>query len=1261
MTRSSYRSARVAAGTALILATSFVAVPVGVVAAAGPLPAKQDSAKQSSSQAKLVAQHAVGRASENVLLLLKAACPAQARTTAGVACPPQAAVLAELKAGGAKVLSTSTLVDSITALVSPALASALGNSRAISQVVPDTSLSLGTVASATTSAPTPSVSDVAAPAASTSPGAKPVLHERAHAPASEICGTRSHPELDPEALQDVNANQARSMGIDGSGVTVAVVADGLDPKNPDFVRNAAYGQAGTPVIAQYLDFSGDGTAAKTDGAEAFGDASSIVAQGNKAYNLAQYVNPELSSAFPKSGCWVKVVGVAPGASLLVLKVIGNAQGASTSSIVQAVQYAVQHGAKVINESLGSGDFPDTALDVVRDADQAAVAAGVTVVTSSGDAGLTSTIGSPATDPDLISVGATTNFRDYAQSDEGGFYNPAVGNGTWLSNNVAAFSSGGYSQSGGTVDLVAPGDSNWALCSTKPKAYTGCADSFGGKDIGIQSFGGTSEAAPLTAAAAADVIQAYSSTHGGADPSPALVKDILCSTATDIDAPADEQGAGLLNVLGAVKLAESLPAAVAPTPTTTTTTMTTPGTPAATTTTTTATTTSTSTTTTAAPPALRVSPDASKPDASRADASGLRPPSGALLISPNQVNVVGLPGATSSQQVSLTNTGSAAVTVGLSTRALSHKVYGTGLREFTMDPMTPTTNMGAFPIWSGVSEVYQTETFRVPAGSGSRLVFDTDYQDTGQNSLLHVALYDPSGTYAGYSDPQGLGDYGEVEVTNPKAGQWTALFFTEQNGALKGGVGTSGTVQWDASTWRYESAAAVRPSSLTIAPGATATASVSITDPRLAGDTSESVVVSSPGGQTTVPVTVRTTIDVGASGGSFKGVLTGGNGRDGSEAETNTYFFQVPPGETDLNTTIALGTDPNEHLIGFLVSPGGQQLGYSGNYTFVPSGSSAEPKAAYGLVPGATPYVQMYAVAPQAGEWELVLQWTNPVTGNELTEPFSGSIQFNQVQASGKALPSSPQATLAQGQTTFFQVDVANSGVAPEAYFLDPRLDKTTTMTLPDLNPRNVADLIELPLGAGLSYPLYLVPTGTTQLNATLQRLAGTGTVSFDLNHTIGDPDVSPVVTAAAVSGSTGTNSQSVSLAAPEVSPGLWALNPQEVGPYPAGGAPKTVGLATVSAVTQAFDPAVLSNTDDLWQVGLNFAHFRYLGPGQSVSILVAIKPTAPVGTYVQGTLYIDDFTLDSFLSSGDVLPDADEVAAVPYSYTVVAPGGPIAP
>ena len=56
-----------------------------------------------------------------------------------------------------------------------------------------------------------------------------------------------------------------------------------------------------------------------------------------------------------------------------------------------------------------------------------------------------------------------------------------------------------------------------------------------------------------------MIQAYAHTHGGTDPSPALVKQILVSSATDIDAPADQQGAGLLNIGAAVTLADPSPA------------------------------------------------------------------------------------------------------------------------------------------------------------------------------------------------------------------------------------------------------------------------------------------------------------------------------------------------------------------------------------------------------------------------------------------------------------------------------------------------------------------------------------------------------------------------------------------------------------------------------------------------------------------------------------------------------------------------------
>jgi len=209
---------------------------------------------------------------------------------------------------------------------------------------------------------------------------------------------------------------------------------------------------------------------------------------------------------------------------------------------------------VLNESLGSNYYPDdgAALDLIKQANDAAVAAGTTVVVSSGDAGVTSTIGTPATDPNVIAAGASTTYRIDAQD---GYGRRASRRRRLARQHISSFSSGGFTQSGSTVTLVAPGELNWALCSTDVAMYSDCTN-YAGQPSPVQATGGTSESAPLTAGAAALVIQAYTQTHHGIDPTPAVVKQILTATADDIGAPADQQGSGLVDAYRAVVAAEA---------------------------------------------------------------------------------------------------------------------------------------------------------------------------------------------------------------------------------------------------------------------------------------------------------------------------------------------------------------------------------------------------------------------------------------------------------------------------------------------------------------------------------------------------------------------------------------------------------------------------------------------------------------------------------------------------------------------------------
>jgi subtilisin family serine protease len=442
----------------------------------------------------------------------------------------QSGVMSELSQLHTQHVMGFHIVDAIAATISSAEVSRLRANSAVAEVVPDAERTFS------------SLGNASAPASASSSKTTPAVPQT-------VCPTNpTQPLIEPEARTVMNVNAADQI-VNGSGIKVGIIADGIDPNNADLIRSN-----GQHVIFDYEDFSGYGLGAPTDGREAFLDSGTIASQGNLTYDLSGFVNP----AHPlPAGCNIKIEGIAPGASLAVLNVAGSAAGFFNSQIIQAIEWAVLHDhVNVLNESIGGDPVPNTENDPVALADAAAVAAGVTVVASAGDSGPFNNIGSPATTPGVIAVGGTTTYQVYRQTTR---YGTQLVPGGWEDNNITALSSDGITEfNPNTVDVVAPGDRGWSLCSSNTTLFTGCADiDHGANPPAIWAAGGTSASAPETSGTAALVIEAYENTHHGNAPSPALVEQIIVSTATDLGAPADHQGAGLVNTLKAVQLAESI--------------------------------------------------------------------------------------------------------------------------------------------------------------------------------------------------------------------------------------------------------------------------------------------------------------------------------------------------------------------------------------------------------------------------------------------------------------------------------------------------------------------------------------------------------------------------------------------------------------------------------------------------------------------------------------------------------------------------------
>ncbi|MDH6139204.1 MULTISPECIES: S8 family serine peptidase [Kitasatospora] len=1078
----------------------------------------------------------------------------------------QAPLLAKVRANGGTNVKSFVVGNAFSATVSPALRAALEADPAVAQVIADETVRVTPPAPAK---PGTGKGTTQAPKTATAPS---VAKGDPQDPNAVCPSDPSKPLLEPEALYSTHTEAtAGAPGAheiaDGTGVKVAYIADGLDPNNPDFIR-----PDGSHVITDYQDFSGQGFFAPAGDAEAFGDASAMVAQGRQSYDVSKFVN---SSHPLPAGCNIRIEGISPGASLVALKAGGDTF--PNSAILQSIDYAVTVAhVDVLNESFGSNVTPDSgAHDTISLFNDMAVKAGVTVTVSSGDAGINGTVGTPSTDPNVISTGASTDNQNYAQTGYAAFQ---FSNGTWADNRISALSSGGVTQAGRTVDLVAPGESDWALCSADVSIYTECTD-FNGKGSPIQPFGGTSQAAPLTAGAAADVIQAYRDSHNGASPAPALVKKLLTGTAGDLGLPADEQGAGLLNVRAAVEAARGY-------------------------------------------------------QASAGDQK-----SSTVAVTTGQIDDSGEPGSTRTADVTVVNTSSKPQTVAASTRTFAPlgDAQQTVQLNSSTDPQFPYATNGA--PW-----VAHKVTFDVPA-SADRLAASIAWQGAAQKNgsatvtpVVRMTLLDPSGRFETNTRPQGgpvSANFGIVDVPHPAAGKWTAVLYTPA-----GTAGFTGPVLLDTATQKAVPAGSVSPQVTDLKPGQSKTLKVQLTTPPAGGDATESVVLSNSNGTTTsVPVVLRSLVPLNGSTGTFTGNITGGNARAGSPAQSFAWAFDVPKGHQDLRVGLTVAKDPKLVMQGVLISPNGTPIDAESNAVFDAKGNISSTAAG----------VSATTVNPAAGRWRFVLNIFNPVSGAELSQPFTGTVGLDQDKAGAPGLPNSAGTKLPAGKPVQVTVNYTNNTAAVQQVQADPRLNNRVNVPLVPLGgPATVS----LPLTASSTVPGFMVPPGTDALTG----VAGSTTpAQLELSGPTGSPDLFGDLKKAQDGSTVSVVKDSGSSAQPIV-PGIWATYVQQIGPFPAAGAPAGSSNLTASAHTLAFDPALTSSTGDPYAAAYNASAPAVtpviLQPGASGNLQLTITPQGKKGSVVHGVLYLVSGPAGAAVANNNMSTTGSVLAALPYSYTV---------
>jgi type VII secretion-associated serine protease mycosin len=301
---------------------------------------------------------------------------------------------------------------------------------------------------------------------------------------------------DPVAKQQwhapkINAEQAWKVST-GKNVVVAVVDTGMDLDHPDLKANLVPGYNTLEENNNPHDDNGHGTHV----------AGIIGAIANNGIGAA---------------------GVAPNVKIMPIRALGD-QGGSAQSVAAAIQYAADHGAHVMNLSLGS----PRSSKVIETAIKYALKKGVSVVAAMGNSGDQGNPRMyPASYPGVVAVGALdpddkpTSWSDW---------------GDWQA-------------------VSAPGYGIWSTFPTYETSLYRIAKQNPGAlppeckiELGYSAVSGTSQASPVVAGVVA-LLKSL-------DPamSPAQVRDRIMKSARDLGPGGFDphHGAGMVDALAAVR-------------------------------------------------------------------------------------------------------------------------------------------------------------------------------------------------------------------------------------------------------------------------------------------------------------------------------------------------------------------------------------------------------------------------------------------------------------------------------------------------------------------------------------------------------------------------------------------------------------------------------------------------------------------------------------------------------------------------------------